>query len=137
MIRRVCIVLALSSLLAMLPAQAAEPPRFLIVAARFMYVPATDVYLSPPTRTARVEMRLPPGVAVALLNTDGDEHDIVSGDPDEHYPYGDGFFESARTRRGEAPVPVAGVENLAPGRYPFFCSVHFGVPSGVLEIVAP
>lgn len=133
--RRAAIALALMSVLSLFPGRTAESPRALIAAARFMYVPAADVYLGT-TRAVRIEMRVPQGTGLLFLNIDGDEHDIVSGLVQEHYPDGDGYFRADRTRRGEDPVVVAGVELLAPGRYPFFCSVHFGIPSGVLEIVA-
>ena len=56
------------------------------------------------------------GDHVQLANPDIAPHDVTSDAP--------GLFQSATVAPNAAPAPVVGVEALAPGTYPFHCSLH-------------
>lgn len=130
-------MLALLLLAAGLPlaqSSAEEPNRALMVAIRSTYVPAIDFYQGT-TRKAQVEMRLSQGTGLLFKNLDSDDHTVVSGEIYVHGASGDGKFTSEpNSIRQNDPVIVPGIEFLPPGRYPFFCDIHAGLPSGVLII---
>lgn len=71
------------------------------------------------------------GSGLFLVNADfpGEQngHDVV---------HPEGLFGSDFTRTGEI-AEVVGVSELAPGRYPFRCSVHQTTMTGTLVVIAP
>jgi plastocyanin len=69
----------------------------------------------PRDRFDPAEVTIDAGERVTFANRDVSVHDVV----------GDGF-RSARTDPGR-DSPVAGAEQLAAGRYEFFCSLHAGM----------
>jgi hypothetical protein len=60
------------------------------------------------------------GEQLTLRNLDADVHDVVARDLG---PDGQPLFRSAPGVLG-AETPILGVENLAPGAYEFYCSLH-------------
>ena len=83
------------------------------------------VYLPPVIATAA-------GQGLDFQNSDALPHDVVSQDVDDA---GNPLFRSP-VIPGGARADVAGVEVLAAGQYPFFCSLHPWM-NGVLQVTLP
>jgi len=80
-------------------------------------------------------LTVPRGQHVGFMSVDTDAHNITA-DPDS---LGNIAFKSptvtiTNTLRGEAPVDVTGVPDLAPGTYGFHCSRHQAKMRGVLIV---
>lgn len=73
-----------------------------------------------------------PGSELSYLNLDEHEHTLTSVEKKKRRP----LFDSGRTATGEVR-PVAGVEDLPPGRYPFVCLLHREDMHGILVVEAP
>lgn len=109
------------------PAMAAAPPS-VAAASDFQYV--TGGAGSP------VPLRVVAGGSLVFVNGDVlAPHTLTARLPGDH----DGARFSTGTTEvqfGEAR-PVAGVEDLTPGTYEFFCQLHSWFMTGELQVVAP
>jgi plastocyanin len=84
---------------------------------------AADQRVSAATRDqySNPDVTIDPGEHVTFFNGDlFDSHSVTSK---AQRPDGTPLFDSGVIRSG-AEAPVAGVEGLAPGTYPFYCSIH-------------
>ena len=106
----------------------------LILTRGSMYVPGGDVYNGNTRVTATKTLILPAGSTLTLHNLDLGAHNVYSGDPVVDGTEGNGLFHSDDTNYNTT-APVVGVQNLAPGEYRFFCSLHPSKVTGTLVIV--
>jgi plastocyanin len=97
---RLAVLAAVAAVLAM-PAQAAADQR--VIAAPF-----SSGYVDP-------DVTIAPGEKLTFFNPDVNPHDVTSAEP--------GLFASETVGTG-SEVPVTGADALAPGSYPFICSIH-------------
>jgi plastocyanin len=83
------------------------------------YADAT-IYAGPPNQFFQGDVTIAQGDAVSFTNFDTVAHDVTAADKG-----GDGkpLFQSAQVGTGQS-APVAGVEYLSTGSYPYICSIH-------------
>ncbi|HVE98825.1 MAG TPA: cupredoxin domain-containing protein [Mycobacteriales bacterium] len=80
---------------------------------------ATATAVTVALRFVPEQITIAPGDSLNLVNADVAPHNLVS----KQSRRGVLLFTSATASTG-GQVPVRGVEKLAPGAYPFFCSIH-------------
>jgi plastocyanin len=100
--------------------------------------PAQAGHAEPKTVTTRnfayepTPTSLDVGDHLTLHNADAAPHDLVSRATDDD---GEPLFASEVITGGQS-TPVAGVEDLAPGSYPFYCTLHVQM-AGTLAVGVP
>ena len=90
-----------------------------LVVAGVAYADAT-IYAGPPNQFFQGDVTIAQGEAVTFTNGDTVAHDVTAeGKGADGKP----LFQSAQVGTGQS-APVAGVEYLTTGLYPYICSIH-------------
>jgi plastocyanin len=90
-----------------------------------------QIVAAPIDRYVTTAVTIAPGEALAFASRDPlAEHDVVARDTDLD---GAPLFGSATIRNGQK-TPVTGVEDLVPGSYAFYCTIHPKVMNGTLTV---
>jgi plastocyanin len=91
----------------------------LAIGAGVAYADAT-IYAGPPNQFFQGDVTIAQGEAITFTNFDTVAHDVTAAGKGAD---GKPLFQSAQVGAGQS-APVAGVEYLTSGSYPYICSIH-------------